>query len=280
VIGLVMFVVPLPLTTVAPAVVWLPDQAQVRPEVEGFVKTLPVRDGETVSAGQLLAVLDNPDLATARDKIASRVQALQADRFQLLLRDPTGAQNLAKDIEHAEAELARANERIGQLEVRAGVAGTLSLPRYTDLPGTFVKRGAPIGYVLQSAQVRVRAGVEQDRVHLVRHHTKAVEVRLSGAVHARIPARLEPAAPAATRQLPSAALGDRGGGPYAVDPADAEGTRSLEPVFLYDVFPHRQLLERVGGRAWVRFDHGYEPLAFQAYRRAAQLFLKQFDPSS
>jgi len=95
-----------------------------------------------------------------------------------------------------------------------------------------------------------------------------------------MPARLANAAPAASRQLPSAALGDRGGGPFATDPADGAGARSLEPVFLYDVFVNGRLLDRVGGRAWVRFDHGFEPLAFQLYRRAAQLFLKQFDPSN
>jgi hypothetical protein len=29
----------------------------------------------------------------------------------------------------------------------------------------------------------------------------------------------------------------------------------------------------------VRFDHGSEPLAVQAYRRAAQLFLQRFNPA-
>ena len=52
----------------------------------------------------------------------------------------------------------RAEERVAQLEVRAGVAGTLSLPRHADLPGTYVKRGAPIGYVLQDV-------VADDEVH-------------------------------------------------------------------------------------------------------------------
>ncbi len=280
VLGLLLFVLPLPLSTVAPAVVWLPEQAQVRPEVDGFIQSLPVRDGDAVVAGQLLAVLENPDLRTERDKIASRVQALQADRFQSLLRDPTGAQNLAEEIERTTAELKRADERLTQLEVRAGVAGTLSLPRYADLPGTFARRGIPIGYVLQGADIRVRAGVDQDRAYLVRHHTQAVAVRLTDATGTVIPARLGPDIPAATRQLPSAALGERGGGPFAMDAADADGLRSLEPVFLYDVFLANRTLERVGGRAWVRFDHGTEPLAFQLYRRASQLFLKQFDPAN
>jgi putative peptide zinc metalloprotease protein len=208
------------------------------------------------------------------------VQALQADRFQLLLRDPTGAQNLAKEIEHVEAELTRADERITQLEIRAGVAGKLALPRDADLPGKFVKRGMTIGYVLQGEDMRVRAGVEQDRAYLVRHRTQGVEVRLADAMNLRLPARLAAGVPAATRQLPSAAMGERGGGPFPVDPEDSERVRSLEPVFLYDVFLNQRALERVGGRAWVRFDHGFEPLAFQLYRRATQLFLKQFDPSN
>jgi putative peptide zinc metalloprotease protein len=278
--GLLLFALPLPLTTVAPAVVWLPDQAQVRPDVDGFVRELPVRDGETVRAGQLIAVLENQEVRTERDKLASRLQGLQADRFQLLLRDLTGAQNLANEIEHVEAEFKRADERVSQLAVRAGVDGTLSLPRYADLPGMYVKRGAPIGYVLQSAEMRVRAGVDQDRADLVRNHTRGVEVRLADALGTRVAARMGTDQPAATRQLPSPALGDRGGGPFVVDPADSDGVRALEPVFLYDVFLNNRLLERVGARAWVRFDHGYEPLAFQLYRRATQLFLKQFDPSN
>ena len=148
------------------------------------------------------------------------------------------------------------------------------------LPGTFARRGAPIGYVLQNTDMRVRAVVDQDRAHLVRHRTRGVEVRLADAVNTRVAARIGPDIPAATRQLPSAALGERGGGPFAIDAADTEGLRSVEPVFLYDVFLNNRMLERVGGRAWVRFDHGTEPLAFQVYRRASQMFLKQFDPAN
>lgn len=280
VVGLMLFVVPLPLSTVAPAVVWLPEQAQVRPEVDGFIRALQVRDGEVVAAGQLIAVLENPDLLTNREKISSRVLALQADRFQLLLRDPTAAQNLLQEIAQAEAELKRADERITQLEVRAGVAGKLSLPRFADLPGTFARRGVAIGYVLQSSEMRVRAAVDQDRAYLVRHRTAEVEVRLADAMNSPVPARMGADFPGATRQLPSPALGERGGGPYSIDPADSDGVRSIDPVFLYDVFLTQRMLERVGGRAWVRFNHGYEPLAFQVYRRASQLFLKQFDPAS
>ena len=67
--GLVLFVVPVPLATVAPAVAWLPENAQVRPEVEGFIRELPARDGQRVKPGELIAVLENHVLLTDRDKI-------------------------------------------------------------------------------------------------------------------------------------------------------------------------------------------------------------------
>ena len=166
--GLLLFVVPVPLATVAPAVAWLPENAQVRPEVEGFIRELPARDGQRVKPGELIAVLENHVLLTDRDKALNRLQALQADRFQLLLRDPVAAQNLAQDIIRTEAEVKLAEERLARLEVRAGAAGVLSLPYYRDLPGQFVQRGVAFGYVLQDTPIRVRAAVDQEigRAHV------------------------------------------------------------------------------------------------------------------
>ena len=51
-------------------------------------------------------------------------------------------------------------------------------------------------------------------------------------------------------------------------------------MFLYELLLNTKTLERVGGRATVRFDHGSRPLAFQMQRRLQQLFLKQFNPQT
>ena len=277
--GLILFALPMPFGTVAPAVVWLPDQAYVRPEVDGFVVELPVRDGAAVRPGDLLAVLDNPDLVSARDRLASRLLGLRAEQYQLLLRDPLGAQNQAEEITRTEAELARAEERIGQLHVHAQAAGRLVMPRQADLPGSYAKQGVPLGYVLGEGDALVRAAIPVQDAYQVQHRTRAAEVRLAEMPGVELPAKVRLDVPAATRKLPSPALGDRGGGPFATDPADKDGTQALEPVFLFDLTLAGQHLERVGQRAWVRFDHGYEPVAVQGYRHLAQLFLKHFNPS-
>ncbi|HMV19329.1 MAG TPA: hypothetical protein PKC56_15595, partial [Rhodocyclaceae bacterium] len=96
---------------------------------------------------------------------------------------------------------------------------------------------------------------------------------------AELEARVRTDQPAATRKLPSPALGERAGGPYPVEPGDEDGTLALEPVFLVDLSLPGHALADVGRRAWVRFDLGYAPLAVQAYRHAAQLFLKHFNPT-
>lgn len=278
--GFVVFVLPLPFVTTAPAVVWLPDQAQVRPAVDGFIAELPVADGELVEAGQVVAVLENPDLQVTRDRLAGRLEGLRADQYQLMLRDPLGAQNLSEDIARTEAELARTDERIGQLQVRAESAGRLAMPKQSDLRGTFARQGVAFGYVLDKGQLRVRAAVADADAYLVRNRTFSAQVRLAEAPGRLLDAAITQDMPAATSQLPTPALGDRAGGPLVTDPTDSAGTRVLDPVFLLDLTLPGTELERVGQLAWVRFDHGSESLAAQAYRRSMQVFLKHFNPSA
>ncbi len=83
--------------------------------------------------------------------------------------------------------------------------------------------------------------------------------------------------PAASDRLPSAELGSVGGGTFQVDPQDQQGTRTLDPVFQFDLsLPPDTEIGNAGGRVYVRFDHGTEPLAQQWYRSLRQLFLRQF----
>jgi putative peptide zinc metalloprotease protein len=83
--------------------------------------------------------------------------------------------------------------------------------------------------------------------------------------------------PAATRQLPSKALGSSGGGQIALDPRDGSGLEALEQIFVLDLqLPLTETTGYLGRRVAVRFDHGSEPLAAQWYRSLRQLFLSHF----
>lgn len=273
-------VVPMPATTVAEGVVWLPEKAQLRAETGGFVVRLAARDGEHVQPGQLIAVLEDPTLVSHQRDLQSQYDALRTQYYESLMSNPLKTQNADQAMQKIGPELARAEERLAQLEVRAQIAGTLVVPRQPDLPGMFMKQGALLGYVFSPDQVHVRAVVQEKDIAQVRERTQAVDVLLAENPGRSLRAALSRETPAATHTLPSPALGDRAGGSQITEPADKDGMQTLEPVFLVDLMLPHDATHRVGGRAWVHFDHGVEPLALQWGRRLRQLFLKHFSPAA
>jgi putative peptide zinc metalloprotease protein len=273
---LLVGVIPMPSKTVAEGVVWLPDRAQLRVETSGFVVRLAAHDGEMVQPGQLIAILEDPELEAQQSELQGKLDGLRAEQYESFMSDALKAKNAGEAMQQTQAELARVEERLGQLQVRAKIAGRLVMPKQDDLPGEFMKQGAMLGYVFSPDAVRVRAVVDQEDIAQVRGHTQSVEVLLADHAWQELNAGLARETPAATQTLPSAALGDRAGGSRITDPADKDGVRTLQPVFLVDLILPPNATRRVGGRAWVHFDHGAEPLAVQWARRAQQLFLKHF----
>ena len=278
---LLLAVVPLPYGTVSEAVVWLPEQAEVRAQTDGFVRDLRVRDGDAVNPGQVLAVLDDPVLLAKQAEAHSRLLGLRVQYFNTLQSDRLQAQNFSEALAHAEAEITHIDTRIAQLEMRSQLAGRMVITRQDDLPGTFLKRGQPLGYVFAPGAVVVRAVVADEDAALVRLRTRGATVWLDERPGALISGRVTRDVPAATFKLPSAALADQNGGSVPTDPADNDHLRTLQPVFTVDVtlseYATEHAIERIGGRAWVRFDFGFEPLALQWARAAGQLLLKHFE---
>ena len=272
--------VPMPFSTVGRGVVWVPEQAQLRTGTDGFIEHLDAGHGEQVVAGQILIRMSDSRLVADAVKLRSQLEALDVDLYQAMLRDPVKARNVEEEVARLRAQLRRVEELQGLLVLRAGVSGRLVMPRQADVQGAFVPRGALLGHILTGEPATVRVAVEQDEAALVRGETRAVSVRLAEAPGESRTGHLLRAVPAATEKLPSAALGEHAGGDIAVDPADKDHQQAVAPVFIFDVGVNDPNLERAGGRAWVRFEHGWAPLAVQWGRRLKQLFLRQFHPGS
>lgn len=273
-------VVPLPFSSVAQGVVWVPEQAQLRTGTDGFLVALEARHGDRVEAGQVLARFEDPRLTADVEKYRHRLAALDADLFQAMLRDPVKLRNVEEEIERVRTQLARALELQAALELRAGASGQLVMPRQADMEGVFARRGTLLGHILTGEASSLRVVVEQDVAALVRDDTRSASVRLAELPGEVFPAHVLRAVPAATEKLPSAALGDFAGGRLPVDPADPDHLRTPAPVFVIDLSVEGPPLERAGGRGWVRFDHGWQPLAVQWGRQLKQLFLRQFNPAA
>jgi len=274
--ALVLFL-PIPLWTRTEGVVWLPQQAEVRTGTDGFVRRILVPSASTVSPGDPLIEAEDPFLSAQVQVLESRLRELTARYESKWLTERVQAEILKEEMATVEADLARARERADELVIRSPTAGVLVVPEAQDLPGRFLKKGDLVAYVTDLSRPTVRVVVTQGDIDLVRQRTVGVEVRLAERLSEPLAAEVSREVPEATAKLPSAALGTVGGGSLAVDPDDEQGLKVLQKVFQVDLaLPEDTRLETVGGRVYVRFDHGSEPLARQWYRAARRLFLSRF----
>ena len=174
-------------TLVLPAHVVAYQAALITAKVAGFVKRIPVDTGDRVKAGQLIAVLEVPELEA--DRVKYRAQLQVADRnFTRVQEAAKAAPDLVTpqqvDLERGRLEVARAEfTRIEALlryaRVTAPFSGTITA-RYVD-PGAFVSvptagtpRGAAIVTLMSLSRVRVQIPVPENVAAQVRPGTAAV----------------------------------------------------------------------------------------------------------
>jgi len=192
--------------------------------------------------------------------------------------DQVKAGIVLEELSFAREDAARASQRAAELTIRSGTAGTFVVPAPEDLPGRFVKQGERLAFVVELGIITIRTAVPQGAIDLVRFHTQRVEVRMAERLTDVTQGAIRRLVPGATEQLPTTALGSEGGGQIVVDPRDPKGVTAVQKVFQVDIeLPASAARLNVGGRAYVRFDHGWQPLAVQWYLALRQLFLARFN---
>ena len=277
-IAALIFLAPLQHSTMAEGVVWVPEKAKVYAGTDGFLSRLLVAPLSMVEEGTPLAEMVDAIHLARVEVIKAQLKELQVSYIAAKVNDRVQAAITAERIKHTEERLAHARESVDNLIIRSPTSGVLLLRAAADLDGRFIRQGELFGYVVDFDNLRVRVVVTQDDIDLVRAKTIRVDVRLAENINVVIPAVVAREVPAALDKLPSVALGTQGGGLIAIDPSSGSGDIALRKVFQFELelAPGATALQ-VGGRVFVRFDHGKEPLAWQAYRALRQLFLSKFD---
>jgi putative peptide zinc metalloprotease protein len=274
---LLLSVLPLPHHTLAQGVLWLPERAIVRAQSDGFVRQVLATPGDWLENG--VPVLDMVEPA-----LVARIQAQQAkaDELQVRLDAAWGqsqakAQQFEQQLAQEQAALARLQDEARNLTLRTRAAGVFLLESAADLPGRFLKQGDVVGYLRTADAPLVRLVVPQSEVDAVHLDTRHAEVRMAQDSGTRWDATLLRLAPAAVHQLPSAALGPRGGGELATDPRDDKGLTTLDALFEFELrLPQEVPHELLGSRVLVRFEHSPEPVGWRAGRALRRLFLSKF----
>ena len=279
VLVLLVALLPVPYRTQAQGVVWLPEQSIVRAGTSGFFRGFDAQPGQAVQLGAALAHSVDPALDAQVRLLQGRVQELEASYAAEFVVDRSKAEMVRDQLEHEQSSLARAVERTASLIVSAQTAGRFTVPQGADLPGRHFRQGQVMGYVLGDNPSTVRVVLDQAAIEAVTTSTRAVELRLTGALDRPLAGRIVRQVPAGREEVASPALTPMGGGVIAVDPRDPKGLRTLERVFEVDV----EFIDApppglpYGQRVHVRFDHDAQPMAVQVGRALRRLLLRHFD---
>ena len=157
-----MACIPVPLTALVPAEVVPERPAALTAPLDGVVKRIAVEPGERVAVGDLLATLDDTDLANeaalAREALnvaegRLRQSALSAFSDESARRELAVAQ---AEVDLAQARLDFAQDRLAKTELRASHGGIALFTRASDLEGRPVATGETLIRIADPARVQLR----------------------------------------------------------------------------------------------------------------------------
>jgi putative peptide zinc metalloprotease protein len=271
-----LFVIPLPLSTTVQGIVVPPEEAQLRAASDGFVVRESVRPGEWVMAGQLLLELED-DEAMARLGLARARLAEAVERVAAAIRSPLEGDVLRQEIPFLEQQVAEAASRIEGQTVRAPVSGIWQPSRLVSYEGQFFRRGESLGHVADPATLRVLAVIDEHLIQLVRDASRQVSILGAdgrAGVHSTTVLRLMPTA---THQLPHMALTTEGGGSIVRNPEVSERPESIKRYFWVELDAAGIPGACLDCRAFVRFEHPPEPVAFRVGRWMRRQFMSLLD---
>lgn len=269
---------PVPSYTLTEGVVWVPDEAQIKAEQDGFIGELQVRSNQFVQSGDVVLTL-NDDALESKAKIArAKLSELQSQYRAERETDLVKAEIYKEAIHIAQSELDHLNNKTESMTVKTAKSGLVLLPEADDLPGRYIHHGELIGYVLDGHPPTIRMAVTQDNIGQLRERIVDVKIRLSNIPDQEYEATVIRQAPEATNKLPSPALATTGGGKIPVDPSNQKELLTLQKIFLVDLkFNPKNKNIPIGTRAFIRINHASESLSTQWYRRIRQVFLRQFN---
>jgi RND family efflux transporter MFP subunit len=135
----------------------------------GYIAEARVRAGDTVSQGQVLAVLDDRDLRLEQAKWRSELeQALGKYRSALAGKDRAGARVTASQADQAQAQLSLAEERLRRTQLVAPFDGVVVSGDLAQLLGSPVEQGKVLFEIAPLDAYRVILQVDERDVRFVR----------------------------------------------------------------------------------------------------------------
>jgi len=217
----------------SPGVLEAENFTRVFAQESGYVGTFFVDSGESVAKGDPLVQLTNRELEL--DLLSARAQLKEANALVTQARQDSVAdlKPLRKRLEAITATVNNFKNRMKSLLILAEQSGNWHAPDIKKLSTSWVKRGAYIGDIVEPERFNFKAVVTQNKAgNLFQDQIQGLSIRLKGQAGQKIDVIDYRIIPYESTQLPSSALGWRGGGQIATKVDDKSGLTTQDPFFL------------------------------------------------
>ena len=200
------------------------NRSGVRAQTEGFLREVRVKEGQPVERGQVLATLENDDLATRLANQETQLQIVELRRQAASAQNESAVVNLYnKEVAVVEAQRTALRQRADALELKAPVAGVVLTADLDTERGTWLPEGGLFCEILPTGQIHVVIALTEDQAGLVREQ-QPVELRIYSLPARTFHGTVKKTFTATSADLPHPALAGRFGGevPTELDLAGRE----------------------------------------------------------
>jgi multidrug efflux pump subunit AcrA (membrane-fusion protein) len=257
-VALLLVIPPMPSRVASDFVLEAGQKAHVRVQVSGTVRQVFVKQGEAVTEGQLLAVLENPAIDENAQSLAQQLAMANSNLRSAQERgDRENAAAALEEQTRLEQEHKVAQQKLDSLEVRAPFAGTISSPLVDQETGEYLAVGDEFCEMVDRTTMRARILVRDWELEDVRAGAQA-HLKVTPLPYRTYAGRIE-------RILPAAALDRPVGQPQRLTRLGQDLTNYFAVVMDFPN-PDGTLIEGMTGTAKV--SGRASPLAWQAARGA------------
>lgn len=226
----------------APAVIEYQDQFLVRPEIDGFVVDVHVKDGQIIKAGDLLLTLENFEL-----DYAAAVLNLEATQLDLKIRLAQSIYNinqlqiLKEQQKSVSKELSQMQRDLSALEVHALIDGVIIGSNLEALQRTYVTQGRELFSIVSTEQKHLIASASQNDVEqFEKIINESVDIDMHSSGLGLFSGVVKQVSPTATTELLHPALGALYGGPLDIRQQVIRGaSKEMEQSYRFTTFAPR-----------------------------------------
>ncbi len=276
-----LFGLPVPFSTTAPGVVSLPEGCRVHTQVNGFIETLHVVDGQPVHAGELLMTLRNADITNKHRDLEIQIQQEQIRQQIAMKEHDAGDASVANsNLKSLRQRLVQTLDQYNALKIYAPVTGQVVAPDLASRQQSYVHEGDSLLVVDDGQSRELRISVSQNDFSLAeRQVNEHVNVRIG--TRPVVSGIIERVIPRASRHLIDLSLAATEGGALAVVAGDEnkdEEVQLTEQRFEAIVRLNATGLNLpIGERAYAPLGTLHESLASHLYDRSSTWFRVQIE---